>query len=75
MRQLHKVMHRRTAALQTVARRSGVLLTTYGTVLHNAPELARLGRSGPSVLSTEQRAWDWILLDEVGQRKLYVLPD
>ena len=54
----------RSAALRVVARRPGILLVTYGTVLHNAAELARLGDGGAD--GGRRLSWDWVILDEAG---------
>ena len=52
----------REESLRQVSKRKGVLLTTYGMVLHNsaALKLQQHGRSEDS-----ERRWDFIILDEV----------
>ena len=47
----------RDAALADVAAGGGVLLTTYGMVLHNADHLAGVGGG--------EGSWDWVVCDEV----------
>ena len=43
--------------------RKGILLTTYGTLLHNAAELAL--HRGPCTATSRPVVWDWVFLDEV----------
>ena len=52
--------------LQTALEKGGIILTTYGMVLHNAAELRGLGkiRGIDSDDENEQVNWDYMILDE-----------
>jgi hypothetical protein len=53
----------RDAAARAVVRDGGVMLTTYGMVLHNAAQLAAVGAGGDD--GDDGAQWDWIVCDEV----------
>jgi SNF2 family DNA or RNA helicase len=58
--------HERETAARAVTRHGGVMLTTYGMVLHNAPQLDAVGGGGGERDHDEDGArWDWIVCDEV----------
>ena len=57
--------HARDAALEGVLRGRGVLLSTYGMVLHNADGLAGAAPEGGSCSSGSVPLWDVLILDEV----------
>ena len=52
----------REESLRQVSKRKGVLLTTYGMVLHNSASL-KLQQHGAS--DDNGRCWDFMILDEV----------
>ena len=52
----------REDSLQSVLRRRGVLLTTYGMILHNS---AALSQDLHGAADSEDPLWDILILDEV----------
>ena len=57
----------RDAAARAVTRGGGVMLTTYGMVLHNAAQLDAVGGGGGERDDDggDGARWDWIVCDEV----------
>ncbi|KAK9821770.1 hypothetical protein WJX81_007078 [Elliptochloris bilobata] len=54
----------RAGALQGVLRGRGVLLSTYGMVLHNANSLAGAGIEAAACSASSEPLWDILILDE-----------
>ena len=58
----------REESLRQVSKRKGVLLTTYGMVLHNAAALALQQQRRSD--NADDRCWDFMILDEVSYSQL-----
>ena len=59
------MLARRESALDGVLHGRGVLLSTYGMVLHNADSLAGAGSGSAQQGGSGAPLWDVVILDEV----------